>query len=56
MKYKYKCELAATPGGGGGRAVLMGIPDGGVPLGSLNPDTISDQKMKFSTPVFGPDL
>ena len=32
----------------------MGIPDGGVPLGSLNPDTITDQKMKFSTPVFRP--
>ena len=29
---------------------------GGVPPGSPNPDTISDQKMHFSTPVFRPDL
>ena len=31
------------PGGGGG--VLLGILGGGVPQGSSNPDSISDQKM-----------
>ena len=40
------------PGGG----LLLGIPGGGVPSGSPNPDPIADQKMSFSTPVFRPDL
>ena len=40
------------PGGG----VLLGILGGGVPPGSPNPNTISDQKMSFSTPVFRPGL
>ena len=43
-----------SPGEGGG--VLMGILVGGVPLGSPNPDPISNQKMSFSTPVFRPGL
>ena len=34
----------------------MGLPGGGVPPGSPNPDPISDQKMSFFTPVFRPDL
>ena len=41
------------PGGGG---VLLGIPGGGVPPGSSNPDPISDLNMPFFTPVFRPDL
>ena len=40
-----------VPGG-----VLLGILGGGVPLGSPNPDPISDQKMLMSTPVFRPGL
>ena len=36
--------------------VLLGILDGGVPPGSPNPDSISDQNMSFSTPVFRPGL
>ena len=40
-----------APGG-----VLLGILGGGVPLGSSNPDPISDLNMPFSTPVFRPDL
>ena len=36
--------------------VLLGILGGGVPLGSPNPDPISDQKMLMSTPVFRPGL
>ena len=36
--------------------VLPGILGGAVPPGSPNPDTISDQNMSFSTPVFGPGL
>ena len=40
------------PGGG----VLLGIFGGGVPSESPNPDSISDQKMPFSTPVFRPGL
>ena len=36
--------------------VLLGILGGGVPPGSSNPDSISDQKMYFSTPVFRLDL
>ena len=39
------------PGGGGG-VVLLGIPGGGVPPGSPNPDPI----MSFFTLVFRPDL
>ena len=31
-------------GGGGG---LLGVLDGGVPPGSLNPDPMSDQNMQF---------
>ena len=34
----------------------MGLPGGGVPPGSPNPDPISDQKMSFFTPVFRPDI
>ena len=34
----------------------MGLPGGGVPPGSSNPDPISDQEMSFFTPVFRPDL
>ena len=37
--------LDNTPGGGGGRRVLLGILGGDVPPGSSNPDPISDQKM-----------
>ena len=36
--------------------VLLGILGGGVLPGSLNPNPISDHKMKFSTPVFRPDV
>jgi len=36
--------------------ILLGIFGGGVPPASPNPDPISDQKMKFSTPVFRPGL
>ena len=43
-----------APGGGGG--VFLGILGGGMLPGSLYPDSISDQKMLFSTPVFRPDL
>ena len=35
-------------GGGGGGRELLGILGGGVPPGSLNTDSISDQKMSFS--------
>ena len=48
-----------APFSGGGHlpeGVLLGILGGGVPPGSPNPDTISDQKMSFSTPVFRPVL
>ena len=48
---KRKNMFNPFPGG-----VLLGIPDGGVPPGSPNPDPIADQKMSFSTPVFRPDL
>ena len=34
----------------GGRGVLLGILGGGVPPGSPNPDTISDQNCHFSHP------
>ena len=47
-------HLLIRPGRGGG--VLMGILVGGVPLGSPNPDPISNQKMSFFTPVFRPGL
>ena len=39
-------------GGGGGERVFLGILGGGVPPGSPNPDSNSDQNMSFSTPVF----
>ena len=46
-----------SPGeGGGGGTPGLGILGRVVPLDSLNPDPISDQKMSFSTPVFRPDL
>ena len=35
---------------------LLGILFGGVPLGSPNPNPVSDQKMTFFTPVFRPGL
>ena len=47
--------LEQVPGGGGG-GVLFRIFGGGVPPASPNPDPISDQKMRFSTPVFRPGL
>ena len=37
-----------------GRGLLTEILGGGVPPGSPNPDPISDQKLSFSRPVFGP--
>ena len=36
------------------RGVLFGIPSGGVPSGSPNPDTISDQNMSLFAPIFRP--
>ena len=48
--------MPISPPGGGGWQVLLGILGGGVPLGSPNPDPISDQKMSFSIPIFRPDL
>ena len=36
----------------GGEDLLLGILGGGVPPGSSNPDSISDQKMSFSKPLF----
>ena len=36
--------------------VLLGIRGRGLPLGSPNPDPISDQNMPFSIPVFRPGL
>ena len=42
-------------GGGGGWAegnVLLGILGGDVPLGSPNPDSVSDKHTSFFTPVF----
>ena len=50
----FSLALVFFPGRGEG--VLLGIRGRGVPLGSPNPDPISDQKMLFSTPVFRPDL
>ena len=41
---------------GWGGKVLLGILVGGVPPGSSNPDSISDQKMSFSKPLFRTDL
>ena len=41
------------PGLGGG-GVFLGILGGEVPPGSPNADTISDQKMSFTTPVLHP--
>ena len=38
------------------RGILLGILGGGViPPGSPNPESVSDQKMSFSTPVIRPD-
>ena len=39
-----------------GWGVLLGILGRGVPLGSPNPNPISDQNIPFSTPVFRPGL
>ena len=39
-----------------GGEVPLGILGGGVPSRSPNPDPISDQNMKFSTPAFRLDL
>ena len=36
--------------------VPLGILGGGVSPGSPNPDPVSDQKIKFSTPVFTLDV
>ena len=44
------------PGPDPPEGLLLGILVWGVSPGSPNPDTISDQKMAFSTPVFRPDL
>ena len=46
---RLRCSL---PGGG----VFLGILVGSVTPGNSNPDPISDQKIKFSTPVFRLDL
>ena len=43
------------PGAGGG-GVVLGIPGRGVPHGSPNPDTISDQNMSFFPAIFRPSL
>ena len=51
-----KIQLSPQEGGGGRGQVFLGILGGGVPLGSPNPDSISDQNMSFSTPVFRPGL
>ena len=40
----------------GGEGVLLEILGGSVLPRSPNPDSTSDQKMLFSTPVFRPDL
>ena len=50
---KKEKKLVSNTGKG---AVLPRIIGGGVTPGSPNPDTISDQNMTFSTPVFRPDL
>ena len=50
-----KIQLNPQEGGGRGR-VFLGILVGGVPPGSPNPDSISDQNMSFSIPVFRPGL
>ena len=47
------CKTLAPWSRGG---VLLEILSGGVPRGSPNTDPISDQKKKFSTPIFRPDL
>ena len=44
------------PGPDPPEGLLLGILVWGVSPGSPNPDTISDQKMAFSTPIFRPDL
>ena len=43
------------PGGKAGWYILLGIFEEGVLHGSPNPDTISDQKSSFSTPIFRPE-
>ena len=48
--------IQARGGGGGGGEVLLGIPGGGVPPCSPNPDPILDQNMPFSIPVSRPDI
>ena len=49
----YEYGLQFYPWGGG---VVLGIPGRGVPHGSPNPDTISDQNMSFSPAIFRPGL
>ena len=49
---RYITSNTSVPGEG----VLLGILGGGVPPGSLNPDSIQRPKMSFSAPVFRPDL
>ena len=44
--------MGSSAGGG----LVLGILGWGVPPGSPNPDSISDQKMLFFTPVFRPGL
>ena len=50
LKLFTKAESLSFPGW-----ILLGILRGGVPLGSSNPDPISDQKLSFFTPVFRRD-
>ena len=44
---------SSAPGGGG---VLLGIPSGGVPSGSPNPDPLPDQNIWLFAPIFRPGL
>ena len=58
MPYKGAASWLSSSFGmrGWGGKVLLGILGGGVPPGSSNPDSISDQKMSFSKPLFRTDL
>ena len=51
---RFQSRIFSIHAAGGGQ--VLGILGGGVPPGSPNPDPISDQKMSFFTPVFGPGL